>query len=151
MLQLYCKVEDCPSELRDGLVEIMRMHAGRFADDAAATPLTFAQDAATERSFRIMRDAGGLAVKYARVIDAFRALGHLLGADVAGSYTETAALDMVGIMVDVSRNGVLTPGAARELLRYCALMGINTFMLYSEDTYEVPGEPFFGYLRGRYT
>jgi hypothetical protein len=30
-------------------------------------------------------------------------------------------------------------------------MGINAAVLYSEDTYEVPGEPFFGYLRGRYT
>jgi hexosaminidase len=33
----------------------------------------------------------------------------------------------------------------------CALMGINMVMLYTEDTYEVSGEPFFGYLRGAYT
>jgi hypothetical protein len=30
-------------------------------------------------------------------------------------------------------------------------MGLNMAILYAEDTYEVPGEPFFGYLRGRYT
>ena len=54
-------------------------------------------------------------------------------------------------MIDVSRNGVLTPEAARAMLRRCALMGLNMAILYSEDTYEVPGEPFFGYLRGRYT
>ena len=30
-------------------------------------------------------------------------------------------------------------------------MGLNMCMLYTEDTYEVPGEPFFGYLRGRYS
>ena len=24
-------------------------------------------------------------------------------------------------------------------------------MLYTEETYELPGEPHFGYLRGRYT
>ena len=30
-------------------------------------------------------------------------------------------------------------------------MGYNCVMLYTEDTYEVDGEPYFGYLRGRYT
>ena len=29
-------------------------------------------------------------------------------------------------------------------------MGLNAVCLYTEDTYEVPNEPFFGYLRGRY-
>ena len=30
-------------------------------------------------------------------------------------------------------------------------MGYNSVMLYTEDTYEVEGEPFFGYMRGRYS
>ena len=30
-------------------------------------------------------------------------------------------------------------------------MGINAVCLYTEDTYEVSGEPFFGYGRGPYT
>lgn len=30
-------------------------------------------------------------------------------------------------------------------------MGLNLGMMYTEDTYEVPGQPFFGYKRGRYT
>jgi NAD-dependent dihydropyrimidine dehydrogenase PreA subunit len=30
-------------------------------------------------------------------------------------------------------------------------MGYNTLMLYTEDTYEVDNQPYFGYLRGRYT
>ena len=69
----------------------------------------------------------------------------------AEDFAETARFDMLGVMVDVSRNGVLTPDAVKALLRRCALMGLNMVMLYTEDTYEVPGEPFFGYLRGRYT
>ena len=32
-----------------------------------------------------------------------------------------------------------------------ALMGMNLGMMYTEDTYEVPGQPYFGYQRGRYT
>ena len=30
-------------------------------------------------------------------------------------------------------------------------MGYNMLMLYTEDTYEVEGQPLFGYMRGRYS
>jgi len=39
----------------------------------------------------------------------------------------------------------------KEWLRRAALMGYNRMMLYTKDTYELPGEECFGYLRGRYT
>src|SRR5690606_1808415 len=54
-------------------------------------------------------------------------------------------------MFDLSRNGVLTLDSFRFLLQKMALMGLNTVMLYLEDTYEISGEPYFGYMRGRYT
>lgn len=56
-----------------------------------------------------------------------------------------------GVMVDVSRNAVLTVKSIKEMLRKMALMGLNMFMLYTEDTFQVEGEPYFGYMRGRYT
>ena len=31
------------------------------------------------------------------------------------------------------------------------VMGFNQILLYIEDMYEIPGRPFFGYMRGRYT
>ena len=37
------------------------------------------------------------------------------------------------------------------MMRKMALMGQNAFMLYTEDTYEIEGRPYFGYMRGRYT
>jgi hypothetical protein len=54
-------------------------------------------------------------------------------------------------MIDCSRNGVLTVETTKTLLRYFALLGINMCQLYTEDTYEIPGEPWFGYFRGPYT
>src|SRR5690606_30249058 len=58
---------------------------------------------------------------------------------------------MLSLQLESSRNGVITPDNVKAFIRRAALMGINTLMLYLEDTYEVPGEPFFGYLRGRFT
>ncbi len=59
--------------------------------------------------------------------------------------------DTFGVMIDMSRNAVMSVEALKKYLPYLAKMGYNCVMLYTEDTYEVEGEPFFGYMRGRYT
>ena len=56
-----------------------------------------------------------------------------------------------GTMLDVSRNSVLTVDAVKQFIRKLALLGQNTLMLYTEDTYEIRERPYFGYMRGRYT
>ena len=56
-----------------------------------------------------------------------------------------------GVMLDCSRNAVMTVSAVKRMIDCLAKMGYDTLELYTEDTYEVEGEPFFGYLRGRYT
>jgi hypothetical protein len=54
-------------------------------------------------------------------------------------------------MVDMSRNAVMKVDTVMQMMRKMALMGHNTFMLYTEDTYEIEEYPYFGYMRGRYT
>ena len=65
--------------------------------------------------------------------------------------TETPLFRSNGAMVDMSRNGVMKVKTVKTMMRMMALMGLNTYMLYTEDTYEVEGRPYFGYMRGRYT
>ncbi len=65
--------------------------------------------------------------------------------------TENPLFTMNGAMVDMSRNAVMTVKTVKIMLRKMALMGLNMFMLYTEDTYEIPEYPYFGHLRGRYT
>ena len=57
----------------------------------------------------------------------------------------------LGIMLDCSRNSVMKPQKVKEFASLIAGMGYNMLQLYTEDTYEIEGEPFFGYMRGRYT
>lgn len=59
--------------------------------------------------------------------------------------------DTFGVMLDCSRNAVMTPAALKRYMTILAKLGYNQLQLYMEDTYEVEGEPWFGYLRGRYT
>jgi hexosaminidase len=154
MRRLAIDEQTCPQELKQGLGEVRAERPERFAPPGqGAVTVRLAHDDQMARGLAVTWQDGAAEVRYAAVSDAFRAIGRLLGeADEAGKdFAQSARFDMLGVMADVSRNGVLTPDAVKALLRRCALMGINTFMLYSEDTYEVPGEPFFGYLGGRYT
>ncbi|MBQ8688788.1 MAG: beta-N-acetylhexosaminidase [Clostridia bacterium] len=59
--------------------------------------------------------------------------------------------DSLGVMIDFSRNGVMTLDSLKRFLTTIRKMGYNTVFLYMEDTYEVEGEPYFGYMRSRYS
>ena len=56
-----------------------------------------------------------------------------------------------GVMLDFSRNGVMTLPALKNFLTTIRKMGYDTVFLYMEDTYEVEGEPYFGYMRSKYS
>lgn len=59
--------------------------------------------------------------------------------------------DSLGVMLDFSRNGVMSLPSLKNFLTIIRKMGYNTLFLYMEDTYEVEGEPYFGYMRSRYS
>lgn len=59
--------------------------------------------------------------------------------------------ERLGVMLDMSRNAVMTVEALKQYFVLLKKMGYNSVMLYTEDTYEVEGEPYFGYMRGRYS
>lgn len=59
--------------------------------------------------------------------------------------------DTLGVMIDMSRNSVMSLDGLKRFLPILKKMGYNTVFLYTEDTYEVEGEPYFGYMRGRYS
>ena len=60
-------------------------------------------------------------------------------------------LRTLGVMIDCSRDAVYTVETLKEYIKVLAAMGYNALLLYMEDVYELEGEPYFGYLRGKYT
>src|SRR5699024_4059971 len=67
------------------------------------------------------------------------------------SIVETTQLQAVVSVVDIARNAVMSETAFKSIIHRLAIMRINAAMLYMEDTYEVKGEAYFGYMRGRYS
>ena len=54
-------------------------------------------------------------------------------------------------MLDCSRNAVPNMASLKKWIDLTASFGYNALMLYAEDTYEIDGHPFFGYMRGRFS
>lgn len=59
--------------------------------------------------------------------------------------------ETMGVMLDMSRNAVMSLDGAKRFIPLLKKMGYNCIFLYTEDTYEVNDEPYFGYMRGRYS
>jgi len=114
--------------------------------------LTFAPGGAPG-SIVLSRSDDVVRIEYGAMCDALRGVGAALAGlpqESEGALSERRPFDTLGIMLDCSRNAVMKVEHLRYWLRRLALLGYNMVMLYTEDTYKLPGEPLFGFLRGAY-
>ncbi|MEG2770593.1 MAG: hypothetical protein RR902_07210, partial [Oscillospiraceae bacterium] len=65
--------------------------------------------------------------------------------------TQVANYEDLGLMIDCSRNAVLSMTAFKQTVVMLAKMGYTVIQLYMEDTFELPEYPYFGYKRGSFT
>lgn len=54
-------------------------------------------------------------------------------------------------MIDCSRNAVFNINGVKKWIDITSSLGYNCLMLYTEDTFTVENNPYFGYLRGKYS
>ena len=99
-------------------------------------------------ALRVSASGNKINIEYGSPSAAARGIGLAL----AGQNVDASSnFQAMGIMLDCSRNAVMKVSHVKRWLRRLALMGYNVFMLYTEDTYQLPGEPYFGYMRGGYS
>lgn len=100
-------------------------------------------------------DGNGFRIVYGKKAHFYRAIGLLAEAcreGVTFRIEETPQFTMNGPMFDVSQgNAVMKTETVKMFLRKMALMGMDMIMLYAEDSYDVKEQPYFGYMRGRYS
>lgn len=105
-----------------------------------------------DKGFRAVSDGNAVTLYYSDKTSLFRGLGVVVSrGNEAYDVAEELKLRHCGNMIDCSRNGVTKVATVKKFCRISALMGFNMLQLYTEDTYEIEGEPYFGHLRGRYT
>ncbi len=144
--QLIWRVDETPEELHP-LLGVLEEEYPVFSS-GRGLKLKFRRIDAEGTISRVSRTPGEVLVEYNSISAAARGIGSAL-AKLDGE--ETTPFKTLGIMLDVSRNMVMTPDHLKMWFRRMALSGYNMIMLYTEDVYELEGESFFGYMRGAYT
>lgn len=95
-----------------------------------------------------------ISVGYKEKIHFFRALGLLTEKLRSGEdffVEEEAIFNTCGAMPDLSNYAALSVDGLCKFMDYMAVMGLNMFLLYIEDLYEIPSRKYFGHMRGKYT
>ena len=97
-------------------------------------------------------EGANVTIGYNSITDALRGMSFIKRLSASGGkIAQKAKFETLSVMVDCSRNAVLNMDSAKELMLQLSIMGFNSIMFYTEDTYEIPEYPYFGHMRGRYT
>jgi len=144
--------KQAPEELLPGLKLVSIEYPSLVQDGSDGLMVSFEQDSAS-RGPTVELGTDRAVVRYGTVTHALRGLGTVLTglAQPGVPLQECLPFSHLGVMIDCSRNAVMTPDHLKRWMTRLAMLGYNGVMLYTEETYTLPGEPYFGYLRGRYT
>ncbi|MFB3890999.1 MAG: hypothetical protein ACE15C_03140 [Phycisphaerae bacterium] len=144
--------QETPAELRSLLRTLGDEYPIVEGRRRGAIRLKFSPGAAAG-CVEVMREKNVATISYDKPFHAARGVGSVLSGVVEPGkpLRESVPFETFGMMLDCSRNAVMKPARVKQWLNRLALLGYNMAMLYTEDTYELEGEEYFGYLRGRYT
>lgn len=104
-------------------------------------------------SLKVDKAGKAIHISYSREVEAYRGLtlAKIHEKEENFHLEETPRFTSDGVMLDCSRNGVMSLPAIEDFLLRMALLGLDRLLLYTEDTYQIPEYPYFGYQRGRYS
>ena len=142
---MKCNVILSDERLRFGLTEIAPQLGLELFEDGIPVYAERGEALSAEKVGESIR------LTYTRDHEFFRALSMLKRAAAGHSVRQTTPFRTFCYSADMSRNAVLSVDSCKRMIRYLAILGYDSMMLYTEDTYEVPEYPYFGRMRGRYS
>ncbi|MBE6356671.1 MAG: beta-N-acetylhexosaminidase [Lentisphaerae bacterium] len=145
-VKLAWRSSDTPQEIAAALRLLESEYP--ISENGRGLKLSFRKTGDSETVSRVSRSRGSVLVEYSTLSGALRGVGSAL-AKLDGE--ERTPFKKLGIMLDVSRNMVMRVEHFKKWLRRLALCGCNEVQIYSEDTFELDDEPFFGAYRAPYT
>lgn len=147
------RLEGVSSSMESAVKALQETYHFTLSEEAPVT--LHAVQQSDQTSLKVTCENNQASITYQKTHHFFRGFGLLLEQLAEGnniiSIEETPQFQTVGPMFDMSRNAVMNEKAFKSMIHRLAIMGFNAAMLYMEDTYEVKGEPYFGYMRGRYS
>ena len=133
------------SELKEGIDIVLPM----LGLEASESGIPVVVSSCEKSGFSVKKCDTGYDICYSEKAAFFRALSFLRE---EREVSEELHFESIGAQLDVSQTNALPKlPEMREMLGRMALMGMNRFILYMEDSFEIAEEPYFGYMRSRYT
>ena len=144
-MSLIWNSKNTPSELHSILTTLGEEYPVK--EGSQGVNLSF-EKGENPQTLRVTRHADGFLVTYGNASFAARGVAYALSGQECD---ETVCFKTHGILLDCSRTSVVRPDYFKRWLRRLSLFGYNMAMLYTKDAYHVPGENYFGYMRGAYS
>ncbi|MBQ4117103.1 MAG: beta-N-acetylhexosaminidase [Clostridia bacterium] len=146
------KFVNAPDEIKLGLEEIIPHLNLNISDDGYICSVEKKNDSDISVTF----DGQNVHIVYSEKHHFFRALGlaiqHIKEGEKNFNIIEKAYFRSNGPMFDLSQAAsAFNVKELKSIIRQLALMGLNMLMLYTEDNYEVENQPYFGYMRPKYS
>ena len=115
--------------------------------------LEFEYELSAKKGYWIEKKNNNIKIEFSNKVYLIMALGYIVANLNNRIYTVSQSLkiDKYGIMIDCARNSVPTVGFIKKFILNMTVLGFNYFQLYTEDCMEINNEPYFGYMRGKYT
>jgi len=139
--------ESVPAELHD-MLEVIGEEYPVSEGKGGDIRIVFQQGAPSDELRVRKQGESSVVVEYGASHLAARGLGLAL-AGVESN--EKSGFRTFGVLISCGHTSVMNIKHLKKWLRRLALLGYNMVMLYTKDAYELPGEPYFGYMRGAYT
>ena len=150
MIMLKFKFDGLDEQQKAGAAELCPILGIDLGEDGYE--VTFTQRTG---DIRISWDGKRGNVLYAKPHHISRCIGllteKLKESTAAFEISEAPCYDVLGFMLDCSRNAVVTFDTFQDMTRRLALMGFSMIQLYTEDSFEMEAYPYFGYMRPRLT
>lgn len=138
---------------KDGLSILLSRHHWSIVEDKLRADVCISGEYQAGSPLKIKKEGKNGTILYGEPVHFFRGVSLFLQniEKECWEKEEIPVFDSNGMMLDCSRNGVPTVETIQKYLVSLAEFGMNRLYLYMEDTFEVEGYPYWGYLRGRYT
>lgn len=143
-------------EIDSGLQELSKDYGFQVSYGHEGTEVTLLHEPGDKLWVDCWENCARFRFDFARRNHFFRCLGLLLEQLNYGVTTihleEKAWFRHNGPGFDLCQgNAALHLDRMKWMLRRCAMMGMSQCVMYMEDTFDVPEEPYFGWMRSRYT
>lgn len=99
----------------------------------------------------VNRNGDDIMVQASKDVEFYRAVSFLMEKSGDFKLEQKAKFEELSYMIDCSRNGVMKVSVVCNFILTLALNGFNQLFLYTEDTFEVQSQPYFGHMRGKYS